>query len=271
MKKINIFCFSVEDFHVLNKLPKNIIPFGLGDKNFPNNWLNEKNNENILKFNKHFGEATGMYWIWKNKLKEYSKNDWIGFCQYRRLWLDEFLKNKQKFSTAKLFSKLLKNDNQIFDNSESILLQPILFKSDSLRTQFEKNYGSKILKDCLDFLEPGEKYDFKNYLEGNSLSICNMFITNPIIFDKYCNSMFDWIFKCYAYCFEKNLLKGKNMRLPIFLVERYTSFWFHKHTQVNYLSFARLGNFYLSNFVNKFINPLNVPFTFGMYPTIHKF
>jgi hypothetical protein len=55
------------------------------------------------------------------------------------------------------------------------------------------------------------------------------------------------------------------------MVERFTSFWFEKYTKANYLSFARLGDFYLSNRLNKFINPLKLPLTFRMYPTIHKY
>ena len=48
------------------------------------------------------------------------------------------------------------------------------------------------------------------------------------------------------------------MRLPVFMVERFTSFWFEKHTDVKYLSFARLGNFFLSEKINKLINPLRI-------------
>ena len=98
-----------------------------------------------------------------------------------------------------------------------------------------------------------------------------MFITKPRIFEQYCEEMFNWIEKCYEYCNKKKLLKGKNMRLPVFMVERFTSFWFEKYTKVSYLSFARLGNFFLSNKINKLINPLKLPFSFKMYPTIHRY
>ena len=61
------------------------------------------------------------------------------------------------------------------------------------------------------------------------------------------------------------------MRLPIFMVERFTAFWFQKYSNCNYLSFARLGNLILSNSLNKFINPLKIPDTFRMYPAIHRY
>jgi hypothetical protein len=32
-----------------------------------------------------------------------------------------------------------------------------------------------------------------------------------------------------------------------------------------------LGQFLLSNNINKFINPIKIPFTFRMYPTLHDY
>ena len=98
-----------------------------------------------------------------------------------------------------------------------------------------------------------------------------MFITKTEIFERYCKEMFDWINKCYIFCNDQNLLVGKNTRLPIFMVERFTSFWFEKYTKCNYLSFARLGDAFLSNKLNYFVNTIKLPFTFRQFPTIHKF
>ena len=98
-----------------------------------------------------------------------------------------------------------------------------------------------------------------------------MFITKISVFDKYCEEMFTWINHCYEYCLKNNLLLGHNMRLPIFIIERYTSYWFEKYSKCGYLSFARLGNNLLSNNLNFFINPLKLPFTFKQFPTIHEF
>ena len=83
--------------------------------------------------------------------------------------------------------------------------------------------------------------------------------------------MFYFINQCYNYCLKENLLINKNLRLPIFMVERFTSFWFEKYSKNNYLSFARIGKFFLSDNINKLINPLKLPFTFKMYPTIHRY
>ena len=269
--KLKIFCTSIKYFDVLNKLPSNIIPFGLGNSTFPANWMNEKKGENISELNKFFGEATGFFWIWKNYLKNFDEEDWIGFCQYRRLWLNQLLPEKQKFSVSNLYSNLLKPDNSIFESSESVLLQPTSFTHGSLLSQFDKLYVKDVLNNCASFVKEEDKKDFKNFLNGNKLSICNMFITKPRVFNFYCDDMFNFINKCYSYCIKEKLLNNKNLILPIFMVERFTSFWFEKYTKANYLSFARLGDFYLSNRLNKFINPLKLPLTFRMYPTIHKY
>ena len=47
--------------------------------------------------------------------------------------------------------------------------------------------------------------------------------------------------------------------------------WFSENVNTKYLSFARLGQFFLSNNINKFINPIKIPFTFRMYPTLHDY
>lgn len=271
MRKVNIYCLTIKNYKIISKLPENIIPLGLGNNAFPDHWLNELKGDNICKFNKYFGEATGIYWVWKNLLHNFSDQDFIGFCQYRRLWLNSLFLEKQKKSFKSLNSQLIKNDNEIFNRCESVLIQPVVFKKESVIDQFKKNYGNKIFEDCIKFVETKDRKDFQNYLNANSLSICNMFITKPNFFNKYCNDMFKWIFQCYEYCDKRNLLHGNNIRLPIFLVERFTSFWFHKYTKVNYLSFARLGKVFLSNRINEILNPLKIPFTFRMYPTFHKY
>ncbi len=262
---------SIKHYDVLEKLPSNIIPFGLGNYNFPDNWLNEKKGENISHLNKFFGEATGIFWIWKNYLENFKEDDWIGFCQYRRLWLNEVYQKRQKNNFSTLYSNLIKSNNSIFSSSEAVLLQPTTFSHENLLNQFDKLYVKDVLTKCASFVKDEDKIDFKNFLNGNKFSICNMFITKPRLFRLYCDDMFNFINNCYSYCAKEKLLNDKNLRLPIFMVERFTSFWFEKYSKVNYLSFARLGNFFLSNKISKFINPLKLPLTFKMYPTIHRY
>ena len=73
--KLKIFCCSIKYYKIIDKLPKNIIPIGLGNNNFPSHWLAEKFEENICELNKNFGEATGIYWVWKNYIKNLNQED----------------------------------------------------------------------------------------------------------------------------------------------------------------------------------------------------
>ena len=271
MVNLDIYCTTIRYFSVLDKLPSYIRPLGLGNASYPDHWLAEKNGHNILELNKYYGEASGIYWIWKNRLENANDNDWIGTSHYRKLWLNNLYEKKQKLSTDSLYSNLLKPDNNIFKDCDVIQVQPIFLKNETIFEQFDKVHKNNILKNCVDFLRIEEKSKFLNHLNGNKLCGLNMFITKVHIFKKYCESLFPWLEKCLAYCKNNNLCEDYNTRLPAFLSERYTSFWFSQNSKKKHLSYARLGKFMLSNNVNKFINPTKIPFTFRMYPTLHDY
>mgnify|MGYP001309284677 FL=1 len=98
-----------------------------------------------------------------------------------------------------------------------------------------------------------------------------MFITKVSLFDEYCNVLFPWLEKCLDLCLKKKLCNDYNVRLPAFLAERFTSYWFSQYSKKKNLSYARLGKVFLSNTLNNFINPTKIPLTFRMYPTIHRY
>lgn len=270
MKKIRIFCTSLNYYKIIDKLPKYIIPLGLGNKSFPPHWLDEKKGKNISHLNSYYGELTGIYWIWKNKLQDMEPNDLIGNCHYRKLWLNKLYVNKQKFSISNLYSKLL-NNNISLNNSDCIQVQPIIFKNKNLLEDFKEVHNTDIIENCIDFLNDETKSKFFEHLNQNKLFPLNMFITKKKIFEKYCEEIFPWLEKCLNLLEKKNLCKNYNQRLPAFLSERFTSFWFSQFNNKSYLSYARLGNLFLSNKINHFTNPLKIPFTFRMYPTLHRY
>ena len=272
MVNLNIYCTTIHYFNVLDKLPSYIKPLGLGNTNYPNHWLTEKNGENISNLNKYYGETSGFYWIWKNKLNDKDKNDWIGSCHYRKLWLNNIYNKKQKLSFKSLYSNLLNTDNEIFNDCDVIQVQPTILKKETLYEQFNKVHKNNVLENCINFLSSSEKENFRNHLNGNKICGLNMFITKTSLYREYCENLFPWLKKCLNYCINNNLCTNYNTRLPAFLAERYTSYWFSQNNiKSKYLSYARLGNFMLSNNVNKFINPTKIPFTFRIYPTIHDY
>jgi hypothetical protein len=271
--KLEIYCKTINYYNLLDNLPKYIIPLGLGKNIFPKHWLKDSRQKNISHLNNYYGELTGLYWLWKNKILNYKKNSWIGSCQYRRLWLNKLYFDKQKFSVSSLYSNLLTSDNKIFSNSEAILVQPVLLTRQNLSEQFNTVHktGMNLIKICSDFLNRNEKKNFLNYLNKNQLSCFNMFITKPKFFNSYCEELFPWIDKCFKFCKKNGLLKSYNIRLPAFLAERFTSYWFTQNLNVKYLSHARIGNVMLSNDLNRFFNITKFPLTFRMYPTLYKY
>ena len=86
MDKLNIYCLTLSSLHYESIIKKSYIPVGLGDDNFDKKWLTDKEGKNISLKNPFYGEYTFHYNILKNELILKDKNDWIGFCTYRRFW-----------------------------------------------------------------------------------------------------------------------------------------------------------------------------------------
>ncbi len=270
MRKIKIYCTTIKYYKILNKLPNYIIPLGLGNETYPSFWLNEKKGINITELNKFYAEFTGLYWIWKNQTN-LNNEDLIGNCHNRVLWLNKLIMEKKKFTTQSLYENLLRSDNDILKNSDVVQVQPIKFKNKNLFEDFDEVHKSDLLRKSLNFLDKDLSIKFEKHLNGNILFPHNMFITKKKYFDEYCEVIFPFLKKSFEYCKKNQLCVGYNSRLPAFLAERFTSFWFSNFKNRNLLSYARLGNFHLSNKINTILNSSKLPFTFYQYPTIHKF
>lgn len=271
MPNLNLYCLSLKYYNLIDKLPSFIKPIGLGDNKYPNHWFVEKKGENIIDLNKYYGQYTGIYWIWKNQLKNKTDDEWIGMCEYRKLWLDGLYQQKLKFSAKSLFSNLLKSNNKIFTNCDAVLVQPIEFKTENVNQQFKKVHNVDLIQDCMNFIKEDERDRFKKFLLKNKVSTPPLFITRVNLFKKFCEEIFPILEKSYEYFRKNDLCNDYNMRLPAYFAERYASYWFEANCKTKYLSHARLGSLMLSNKINKFINPIKIPFTLRMYPTIHKY
>ena len=195
----------------------------------------------------------------------------IGFCHYRKLWLNDLFLEKNKQSIKSLYSSLLNKENTLLKQKDVLQVQPIIFKNKNLLEDFSKIHDTNIIYECLDFLPSEIKLNFSNHLYSNILHPLNMFIVKKNLFNEYCKILFPWMEDCMKLFIKKNILVSYNTRLPAFLAERFTSFWFSQNLNRSNLSYARLGKFFLSNKVNRFINPIKLPFTSKMYPTLHKY
>ena len=106
---LKTYCITGENLNYLKNLNLKVIIGGACNKKekFPTNWLRDNLNNNISAKNKNFGSLTSIYWIWKNELKKYKENTWIGISHYRRFWLKD--KHDQIISLQNLNKNLLDN------------------------------------------------------------------------------------------------------------------------------------------------------------------
>ena len=77
--------------------------------------------ENINFKEKNYSELTFHYWFWKNKIKEFSDDDWIGFCQKRRFWLNSRNENLNN----ELEKIILKDFPSEWTNYNAVICEPI--------------------------------------------------------------------------------------------------------------------------------------------------
>ncbi len=255
MGKINyMYCVAIDN-NLLNKISNlGYLPVGLGDSEFSDGWITDKDGENIANKNKFYSEYTFHYYLWKNLLHKIPNNEWIGFCGYRRFW-------KKKINYAKTFEdmvikeipeewngydviigdelslkeikwiKVLKYGKKAFFRNPKIILNK---KYRNIRFQFDMFHGNGILDKAIGQLNLQDKKKFSDFVRTQtSFNQGNMFVTkSKKIMNNYYTVLFDWLRKCED-IFGFNLDGYGKTRLYAFLGERFLSYWFKENT--NYL------------------------------------
>ena len=254
-----IYCITHKKLDFIENL--GLIPSGVGQNEYPNNYIDEKKGENISHKNYNYGEITFHYWLWKNRLKNHQNNDWFGICHYRRFFLNQkidykinninnlkpilalqpnkewrnydvilcepiSLKNQKKIKLIKKgFRSILKDPRILFDNTKH-----------TIKLHFEMFHGYENLDKAISKLPKEDKNDFENYINTKtSFSPNCMYLSNnPVIVSKFYESLFDWLTNCESiFGFSKTTDYGTK-RLYTFLTERYLPFWFEKYSRVSY-------------------------------------
>ena len=188
MDKLEIFCVTDVSSKLLEKLNLNLV--GVGKKKFSKKYISVKKGINIQKKEKHYSELTFHYWFWKNKIKEFSDDDWIGFCQRRRFWLNSRNENLNN----ELEKIILKDFPSEWINYDAVICEPIklgtklmkllkrgwrnllsnpkiLFnlKSSSIKLHFDMHHGYGVLDKAIDVLREEDREEFRNYVNTRSI------------------------------------------------------------------------------------------------------
>lgn len=144
-------------------------------------YLGDDTGDNISHLNCYYSELTGHYWLWKN-CKDV---DYIGTCHYRRYLINE----QEKVLTKNEYENLLKEYDLV--TTKRVIL------NNSYHYGFSANHNINALDttgEVIRDLYP-EYYDaYKTLVHQNETYFGNMFVTNKVLFDKYC----EWLFTIFA-------------------------------------------------------------------------
>ena len=185
MNSLNIFCVTDKPHKHLEALNVNLV--GVGKRQFNYKYTTCLNGKNIQNKEKHYSELTFHYWFWKNKLKNYRNNDWIGFCQKRRFWT----KNSSKVKSLKdLKKKIITKPKRKWNKYESIICKPIRVdnpkrmklikrgwrnilmdpsivnqkKKQNIRLHFDMHHGFGVLDKAIDKMNIKDRERFRKFV-----------------------------------------------------------------------------------------------------------
>ena len=254
MNKIKFYCVTNKQINFINKEEYN---FGWVGKEIPEeNYIKCDYGDNIFYKEKYYSELTFHYWYWKNLMKIENDDQWVGFCQKRRYWIEN--ETSEEINKNNINKFLLTNINEKFSDYESVICNPIKIsgakkmklikrgwrnilkkpsiffnsKNINLSIHFDMHHGYGNLAKAVNILDKEDRNDFIEYLEANNkFNPHIMFIAKKKIIDRWFGALFPWLEECEkVFGFDK--LKGYDTtRLYAYLSERYLSYWFKKYTK----------------------------------------
>ena len=252
--KLKIFCVTNKELEFLEKTNYQLA--GVGKHKFNINYLKSDTDKNIFYKEQHYSELVFHYWFWKNQLKNYADDVWIGFCQKRRFWLSNT--NKKIISENNLIDSLLHEVPSAWHNFDSILCEPIsvsnpkrmkmikrgwknilrdpkvFFKKEkhTIELHFDMHHGYGVLDKAINVMNIKDRIDFKKFVSSSSTFNPHiMFITKKYFMNLWFEDLFSWLFDCEKIFGFSNLKGYDQQRLYAYLSEGYLSFWFKKYTE----------------------------------------
>ena len=216
MNNLNIFCVTDKPHKNLEALNVNLV--GVGKRQFNQKYITCLNGKNIQKKEKYYSELTFHFWFWKNKLKKYKQNDWIGFCQKRRFWTKNSSKvknfedlKKQIITKPKkewnkyesIICKPIRVDNPkkmklIKRGWRNILLDPSIIKQkkkQNIKLQFDMHHGFGVLDRAIDSMNIIDRENFRKFVnEEIKFNPHIMVISKKKILNMWFKDLFSWLF-----------------------------------------------------------------------------
>jgi len=254
MSNLDIYCFTHLPLFSLENLGYKMA--GIGMNKFSEKYIKCDTGDNIAEKEKYYSEYVFHYWFWKNKLKFYDDDTWLGFCQKRRFWLQDKIdftpKNFQDLNKVVLkrvprewnnYSSVIQFPTELMEKKlvmikrgyKSLLKDPGIFfnkRKHTIKLHFDMHHGYGNLDKAIDVMNIADREDFRKYVNNNtSFSANNMFIAKKKVVDKWFNNIFTWLFNCEKVLGFKNLSGYDTTRIYAYLAERYLSFWFKKYTR----------------------------------------
>ena len=147
------------------------IPLCLGDFHMEE-YLIEKEGENISHLNAKINECTALYWIWKNTDTEY-----VGLNHYRRYFYNNEIKSIDNYLDATHISMILREYDIILTKAEclgDITVYEQIYNSIDHNLCKE---GHHLMRKEIERHQPEYLQVFDDVMKGHSAFFCNMFVT----------------------------------------------------------------------------------------------
>ncbi|MCQ2217116.1 MAG: DUF4422 domain-containing protein [Paludibacteraceae bacterium] len=213
MSKVKIFVACHKAAEVPNDDVYTPIHVGKSISNLNLGHIGDDTGDNISAKNSTYSEMTAHYWVWKNLKKEDA--EYVGFCHYRRFFIQNFTQENI--------------DGFFADGTDVILSSPVYYKyriqQKLLLYVSADDYAilhAVIKKQCPDYLPTINKY-----LMGVLDNPYNMLICRKEVFDDYCTWMFSILDEC-----EKNIRLSpysRARRVMGYIAEFLTPIYFMKN------------------------------------------
>lgn len=232
---------------ITQDIPAPCTPIYVGQAGKESHGINDSSGISISEKNPSYSELTAQYWVWKNVLPSVSEENFIGFCHYRRFFTFDVevkkINDLNEVDAFKYIGENLKNPDDVilanpikfpvkqhwFSLSKKLKRLKYPWQNLSLMEQYEKEHDKEDLLIAVNFLPEKIRSEFLIFLkESQEFSPFNMYISRPHILNRYFEILFPWLDRV-----EENIdfLKRSTYqaRLPGFLAERFSSFYFSKY------------------------------------------